>query len=231
MIMAKFKVGDRVRLKKGIVIGERYNGIVFTESMRFTRSEEIAFLSSEGYYFLSSNSFYYSDDMLEKTELILSDLKNEMIVELRNGKLFIVLGDCFVGERYCMRKDQYSEQFRFNGDDRFWDIVAVYRKNHMYSNGLLGLLQPNSDPIWEEKQIVKILEPDRTVLKNLDEKYQWIARDKNGTVCVYGEKPFKGTATWNGECFKCLKHFPKLFQFVQWRDVEPVNFRELLKES
>lgn len=56
----------------------------------------------------------------------------------------------------------------------------------------------------------------------------WIARDKDGLLCIYRHKPFKGYETWienpeekDGMCIIPEGYFPE----IKWEDEEP---RELI---
>lgn len=76
---------------------------------------------------------------------------------------------------------------------------------------------------------------ERIILENIDEQYQWIARDENGSLWVYNNKPQKNETMWimrfhtNGwESFIMFNH---LFQMVQWEDKEPTIIAKLLKEK
>ena len=69
----KFKVGDRVRLKKGLEIGKRYGGsacplTLLSGEMCTTEQMTIECISFDGNYYCS-NGFYYSPDMLEKCDM------------------------------------------------------------------------------------------------------------------------------------------------------------------
>lgn len=82
----------------------------------------------------------------------------------------------------------------------------------------------------------KALSPaERIILENIDEQYQWIARDENGSLWVYSDKPQKNESMWimrfhaNGwESFIMFNH---LFQMVQWTNEEPTLIDKLLEEK
>ena len=70
------------------------------------------------------------------------------------------------------------------------------------------------------------------VLKNIDKKYKWIARDKvckdeyddYGNLNIYLGKPNnKSTVSWLPSDIYCEFHgYNHLFQSIQWEDEEPV---------
>lgn len=88
----------------------------------------------------------------------------------------------------------------------------------------------------EQPKKIKISLATKYFLESLNDKYEWIAKDKNGQVWVYGIKPIKdnevkkwftssGGATWGfKDAFK-----KELFNFLSWEDEEPTNIKELLE--
>lgn len=67
----KFKVGDKVRVKKNLITGESYGGVHFRSTMcKYLGLEtSIARVVSEGNYYLEGcGSWNFSDDMLKPIE-------------------------------------------------------------------------------------------------------------------------------------------------------------------
>lgn len=61
------------------------------------------------------------------------------------------------------------------------------------------------------------------ILRNIDKKYKWIARDKSYTTYTHEEKPTKERETWENVGHWCsLYAFKHLFNSIQWKDEEPV---------
>lgn len=84
--------------------------------------------------------------------------------------------------------------------------------------------------IWErkEKRLV-ISEDEKAILKVLlNEKYKWIARDKNDWLYVYASKPKKGITIWENTGSPMMP-FVHLFNFIKWEDEEPYSIEELLE--
>ena len=87
----------------------------------------------------------------------------------------------------------------------------------------------------EHKEKIILLEAERIILENIDKHYNWIARDKNGTLYAYERKPKKEMQydNWDdksdGDIYKFYL-FNHLFQFITWNDSEPYNIEELLKQ-
>lgn len=65
--MKNFKVGDKVRLKKGVKVGEVYNGLSILKSMKFRGVKEITDDVPQTQTVLIA-PFYYGIDALEKVE-------------------------------------------------------------------------------------------------------------------------------------------------------------------
>ena len=88
--------------------------------------------------------------------------------------------------------------------------------------------------LYEEyKEPIKQTEDEKIILRNLHKKYKYIARDKNGSLYLYRQKPCRAKENWintNG-IFTNLCVFGHLFQFIKWEDEEPYNIEELLKEK
>lgn len=64
------------------------------------------------------------------------------------------------------------------------------------------------------------------VLRNIDKKYKWIARDRSGNICIFEEKPYKKNEDeiWDNNHndyieFHCYNH---LFNSIKWEDNEPI---------
>ena len=66
------------------------------------------------------------------------------------------------------------------------------------------------------------------ILKNIDKKYKWIAKDKNGLICTFVSKPIKTEKLWsdgwsNGESYASLEAIKNsLFTEIKWEDEEPI---------
>lgn len=83
----------------------------------------------------------------------------------------------------------------------------------------------NVDPII-------LTDEERTILENIDKKYNYIARDKDGWLYLYENKPKKFSSLWEyDEYSTCVDFcvFKHLFKFVDWKNEYPYNIKDLIK--
>ena len=150
-----------------------------------------------------------------------SDLECGNVVELRNGLKFLFLDRhkslvelTGVG---CTDIDYYDENLTRSSRQESYDIMKVYKDYTC------------KELLWERKENPKLTEDEKAILKVLlNEKYKWIARDKNGCLYVYASKPEKVITIWEGSGLPMFP-FDHLFQFIQWEDDEPYSIEELLE--
>lgn len=70
------------------------------------------------------------------------------------------------------------------------------------------------------------------ILNNIDKKYKWIAKDKDGLICTFVSKPIKTERFWsdgwsNGESYASLEAIKNsLFTEIKWEDEEPIYIDE-----
>ena len=82
---------------------------------------------------------------------------------------------------------------------------------------------------WKHEEAT-ITDDEKAILRNVPGKYEWIVRDKKGTLYVYQDKPQKVAGDWkyigSVGCLDVLNH---QFQMVRWEDDEPWKIEDLLK--
>ena len=82
----------------------------------------------------------------------------------------------------------------------------------------------------------KINREEYEVLKDLNDKWKWIARDSECiSLNVFSVKPIKTHSRWDyiDVIYKhtgLTKEESKMFQFIQWEDESPYNISELIEE-
>ena len=82
----------------------------------------------------------------------------------------------------------------------------------------------------------KFSDDELCILRNIDKKYKWIARDESGSLCIFDEKPNKSGEMWNNvihSSFIELGCFNNLFNSINWEDEEPIRIDDYveIKES
>lgn len=150
-----------------------------------------------------------------------SDLKYGNVVETREGIKYLFTfhdeEDIFVdltGDGY-----YYFESLSFNTNYKNSAIVIMKVYKDYTCKELL----------WERKEEPKPTEDEKVILRNLPKEYKWIAKDNNGPICVFIDKPEKIGFVWSSEFFRVLSLFQHLFQFIKWEDKEPYLIEDLLK--
>lgn len=79
--------------------------------------------------------------------------------------------------------------------------------------------------------MVKINQKEYEILKNLNDEWKWIARDKNGNLYKFLAKPRKiNDFSWNDRLETWSSMNDDYFQFIQWGDKVPYNIAELIEE-
>ena len=89
----------------------------------------------------------------------------------------------------------------------------------------------------------KINREEYEVLKGLDDKWKWIARDKDNTLVMGAGKNERYLDGWfppvnvgdslvvdETNAVKDVSEYGNMFQFIQWKNEEPYNIAELIEE-
>lgn len=82
--------------------------------------------------------------------------------------------------------------------------------------------------------MIKLTEDEKVILKNINKDYKWIARDVDGVLYVYTDKPIKGDTCWGLYLYAYaspLHVYKHLFTCIKWEDEEPYLIKDLLKED
>lgn len=86
--------------------------------------------------------------------------------------------------------------------------------------------------ISEYKESTKVTRLEYELLKYWNGKrYKYIARDRDGALSIYIDKPSKNEDVW-GTLYRharLMKCFDDLFCFVKWEDKEPIEIKEVLE--
>ena len=155
-----------------------------------------------------------------------SDLKYGNVVELRNGDNLLLCrwwtmngGELIdlSGNGYTISCTYYCEDLtNINGFENL-DIMKVYKDYTC------------KELLWERKEEPKLTEDEKVILKNIDKCVKYIARNMDGSLFVYDDKPVKTRDYWDCEFHIYYFPFDHLFQFIKWEDEEPYLIENLLK--
>ena len=76
-------------------------------------------------------------------------------------------------------------------------------------------------------------EDEKIIARNINKKYEWMARDRNGCLYIFNEKPKKLLNVWNvifdglPYRFEKLVAFSHMFSSVKWGDDEPTRICDI----
>ena len=119
------------------------------------------------------------------------------------------------------------EHFKVNGKDTInfiTDNVLQYKINSYHSK-VSNLNVNEIITITKLPKKKEFTDDELCILRNIDKKYKWIARDKSGNLCIFDEKPNKNEEIWDNVIrsdFIELDCYNSLFNSIQWEDNEPV---------
>lgn len=174
-----------------------------------------------------------------------SDLQNGMIVECENGARYMAIRnfneyttisccgarDVLIGidkDSSYMELSDYNEDLRIIGEDMCgYSIAKVGYPKHFCCP-----IDTYVKWIWERKRKANLTEDEKTILKNIDKSWAYIARNKSGELCIATDDMYKNNYYWDTDGIMddlCL--FNHLFQFIKWEDDEPYDIDDLLKAN
>lgn len=82
----------------------------------------------------------------------------------------------------------------------------------------------------EYKEPVTISKMEFNILNKVDNMWKYIARDSDGDLCLYTDRPEKWVSNWidHTNDYYHFYEFNELFKFVKWEDEEPYLISDLL---
>ena len=134
------------------------------------------------------------------------------------------------------------------GEEFERDDSKIYYKYRVYNN----IIQHFDEvlKIWEystlsinalvASEIIKLpkkkqfTNDELCILRNIDKKYKWIARDKSGSLCIFDEKPKKSEEMWDNVThsdFIELNCYNNLFNSIHWEDEEPIRIDDYVERK
>ena len=135
------------------------------------------------------------------------------------------------GEEFKREGSNYDYRYRVynNKIQHFDETLNMWEYSTLTINALV-----TSEIIKLEKK-KKFTDNELYILKNIDKKYKWIAKDKSGLICTFVSKPIKKETIWsdgwsNGESYASLEAIKNsLFTEIKWEDEEPVYIDEYVE--
>ena len=132
------------------------------------------------------------------------------------------------------------------GEEFTRDDSKIYYKYRVYNNRIQHFDEVLK--IWDystltvnalvTSEIIKLpkkkqfTDDELYILRNIDKKYKWIAKDKDGLICTFVSKPIKTEKLWsdgwsNGDSYASLEAIKNsLFTEIKWEDEEPIYIDE-----
>jgi len=165
-----------------------------------------------------------------------SDLRNGMVVETRHKLRFLVFGDNLEGKDGYLELQGYKDDMRFGSKhepgyinlDNF-DIMKVYPNIFVITD--YNVMQ---QPLWERRETPRLTSYEIAILRNIDKRYKWIARDIFDKLYIYKDEPDKTSYGWRAhrpstmDIWASLKPFDHLFDEITSSDKKPININDLL---
>ena len=123
-------------------------------------------------------------------------------------------------------------------NDLFWHNAPATVTEISNTDVYVRLDGHNSNHITDIAALTSYIEPrwtftddEKVILRNLPDEFKWIARDSDGEINIFENKPTKYGHYWNNDAFAKsirLLEFNHLFQSIKWTDKEPCEFRKYL---
>ena len=217
--MAKFKIGDKVRILK-------YSGTVFEKRAMVGKICEIKDVDEES---IPVEYKVWQPD--KRDHWFFSETELAQVAKRGRPKKDAC---CKTGTSKPSEFDKLQEELKQTRDmlkdlsHQFLELKQTTETNICSLGYELGKLTANMP---EEKKI-ELSEVERVILKNLenlDIKFKWIARDGDNDICIYVDKPTRGEDFWIWQSGSKDLPYSNLFQFIRCEDNEPYDIAKLLE--
>lgn len=126
------------------------------------------------------------------------------------------------GEEFKLENTNYDDRVIFKIQD---DVLFNGFSGEGLTKSLITLNDISKVTVIKLPKKKQFSQDELCILRNIDKKYKWLARDNNGSVCIFSEKPYREDDAWGNVIrtpyndFNCYNH---LFDQVLWEDEEPV---------
>ena len=130
------------------------------------------------------------------------------------------------GEEFKLENTNYDDRVIFKIQD---DVLFNGFSGEGLTKSLITLNDISKVTVIKLPKKKQFSQDELCILRNIDKKYKWLARDNNGSVCIYTNKPKKEDVYWIDYSpfrpldFGLLNIIKKnLFAEIKWGDEEPV---------
>ena len=116
-------------------------------------------------------------------------------------------------------KIYYKYRVHNNIIQHFDEVLKIWEYSTLSINALV------TSEIIKLPKKKKFSDDELCILRNIDKKYKWIARDESGSLCIFDEKPKKSEEMWDNVTYSDfieLNCYDHLFNYIKWEDEEPV---------
>ena len=152
-----------------------------------------------------------------------SELADRMVVELRNGDRYMVVGDMIMSDIYFISFRSFDENLLAEYGLKEYDIMKIYNQVHS-----LNEIETTKDLLWKRPKEVIYTEKELEILKALKVLgYKWIARDIINNLNAYKGIPRLEGGYWFGVEENHLYY--GMLTNIKYEDKKPHNINEMLK--
>lgn len=167
--MGKFKVGDKVRVRNDLNIGESYRGVTFVGPMKEYKGKifEIKDIEDEDVIFLKDISFAWVYEMLEKVNVYETEKSfKEVIADIKEGEIWeSEFKTIRKVERMILideKKNIKISTFAFDDDTKF----KLKRKKYTFQEAFKALEEGKEIESCATKTRFKVIDEELKVLNS-----------------------------------------------------------------
>ena len=125
-------------------------------------------------------------------------------------------------------KIYYKYRVHNNIIQHFDEVLKIWEYSTLSINALV------TSEIIKLPKIKEFTDDELCILRNIDKKYKWIARDESGSLCIFDEKPKKSEEMWDNVThsdFIELNCYNNLFNSIHWEDEEPIRIDDYVERK
>ena len=126
------------------------------------------------------------------------------------------------GEEFKLENTNYDDRVIFKIQD---DVLFNGFSGEGLTKSLITLNDISKVTVIKLPKKKEFTDDELCILRNIDKEYKWIARDNNGSVSIFSEKPYREDDVWGNvilALYNDLNCYNHLFDQIQWEDEEPI---------